>query len=301
LNAPTNEAANAPTDATRDDPANDAAASGASARRRALALLPTSPKLPDRAARRRMRSLGRAELTLLWRNPIALFSALLMPLLMIGFMASMFDQFGSEDASLGGAALIGTGGVGMVLVVAVYLTLVPAYVSRREERVLKRLRTGEATDAEILSGTALPAVALALTQILLLLGVGSLLPALSLPTRPDLLLAGIALGTVLMVQAAVITAAFTRTAESAQITAMPVFVGGMFTSGMMVPLEIFPDQLATVCQYLPLTPAIDLVRAGWLGETAGGGDAVQALVVGLVWTLLAWHGVRRYFRWDPRA
>jgi ABC-2 type transport system permease protein len=34
-------------------------------------------------------------------------------------------------------------------------------VARREELALKRLRTGEATDAEILAGTVAPAVAIA--------------------------------------------------------------------------------------------------------------------------------------------
>lgn len=263
-------------------------------------LSPAALRLPDAAARRRMRSLARAELTLLLRNRTALFSALLMPALMIGFMVSMTDLIAEGESSLPVSAVIGTGAVGMVLLVAVYTTLIPAYVSRREERVLKRLRTGEATDPEILAGTALPAVTVALAQIVLLLAVGSRLPSLSLPSRPDLLVAGIALGTVLMVLAAIATAAVTRTAESAQLTAMPLFLLAMFTSGMMMPLDILPEQLATVCRFLPMTPAIDLIRAGWLGETAGGGGTVQALAVGLAWTVAAWYAVQRYFRWDPR-
>jgi ABC-2 type transport system permease protein len=47
------------------------------------------------------------------------------------------------------------------LLPVVFYNVVIALVARREELVLKRLRTGEVRDAEILAGTAAPAVALA--------------------------------------------------------------------------------------------------------------------------------------------
>jgi ABC-2 type transport system permease protein len=42
---------------------------------------------------------------------------------------------------------------------------VTALVARREQLVLKRLRTGESTDPEILAGTAAPAIAIAWAEI----------------------------------------------------------------------------------------------------------------------------------------
>jgi len=51
------------------------------------------------------------------------------------------------------------------LLSAVYCNLVTALVARREQLVLKRLRTGESTDPEILTGTAAPAIAIAWAQI----------------------------------------------------------------------------------------------------------------------------------------
>lgn len=257
-------------------------------------------KLPDRAARGRMLALARAELTLLRRNRTALFGALLMPLMMILFMVGMAENLGMDSSELSIAAIVGTGSIGMVLVIAVYSTLIPSYVARREERVLKRLRTGEVTDHEILAGTALPAIAVGVIQIVAIVGIGAIHPSLSLPSRPDLLLAGVLIGLVLMVLMAIVTAGLTRTVESSQLTAMPVLMVAMFTSGMMVPLDIMPDTLADICRLLPMTPAVELIRAGWLGPGVTDVNVLKALAVSLVWLMISVHAARRYFRWDSR-
>lgn len=255
-------------------------------------------RMPDRTTLRRLSALSRAELTLLTRNRSALFGALLMPLLMVGFLLTLGDTLGLGDGNLSVAAVISTSAIGMVLLMAVYSTLIPAYVGRREERVLKRLRTGEATDAEILTGTAVPAVLLALLQCAVLIVAGSAHPSLSAPARPDLLIVGVVLGMLMMVLMAIVTSAFTRTVESAQITALPLFLVAMMTSGMITQLDTLPDAVADIFRVMPFTPVMDLVRAGWLD--AGGGDVTRALLLALAWTALAGYAVRRWFRWDPR-
>ncbi|MEU5643126.1 hypothetical protein [Streptomyces milbemycinicus] len=49
----------------------------------------------------------------------------------------------------------------------------------------------------------------------------------------------------------------------------------------------------------PLTPVIDLVRAGWTGGM-GAGETLQALATAAAWTALAGWTVRRRFPWEPR-
>lgn len=259
--------------------------------------------LPDRAARRRIRALGRAELTLLFRYRLGLFTALLMPLVMVIAAFGIAETSGLEDAALPLGALVMTGGVGMVLLMVVYAGLTATYVTRREERVLKRLRTGEPTDAEILAGTALPAIGVALGQIAVLMVSGALLfEPLGMPRRPDLLLAGVLLGLPMMVTMAALTSVVTRTAESAQLTTMPLFMVSLLASGLVYPLTALPDAAANVCRLLPLTPVIDLFRAGWLGtDGVAGFQALPTLAVAVAWTAAAVFGVRRHFRWDPRG
>jgi ABC-2 type transport system permease protein len=245
------------------------------------------------AATSTMTALARAELTLLWRNRTAAATALLLPAAMVAAMRPTAAQFHDADV------VSMTGGIGFVLIFAVYYNLVTAYVARREERVLKRLRTGEPTDLEILAGTALPSVALALAQCVVLVGSGALLLDLDAPRRPDLLLAGVVAGIVMLVALAAASTVFTRSVELAQITTMPVLLVSLVGSGLLVPLGELPDTLRRLCEWLPLSPVMTLVRAGWVGG-AGAYDVLKALATALVWTALAVFAVRRWFRWEPR-
>ncbi|WP_030979957.1 ABC transporter permease [Streptomyces sp. NRRL S-1824] len=247
----------------------------------------------------RLRALGRAELTLLLRNRTAVFVALLVPVVMVAAMKSSLESvdLAGTGVSVAGAAL--SGGVGMVLIQVVYMNLAAAYVARREDLVLKRLRTGEVPDREILTGTALPSVALALVQTALMISVGSAAFGLGGPQRPELLAAGLLLGAVMLTALAAATSVMTRTVQTAQLTTLPLFLVSMVGSGLFVPLKVLPDGLASVCELLPMTGVMTLVRTGWLG----GGESAELLRAGLnalVWTALAVFAVQRWFRWEPR-
>lgn len=259
-----------------------------------------------RAALRRIGRLGRTEMVLFWRNRMAVFTALLLPLATIVGMS----QIGSVGAGgLPAAQFIATGMIGFVLLYVVYYNLVTAYVARREELVLKRLRTGEVTDVEILAGTATPALAIALGQTTLTVGVGAVLMGLPAPVNPLLMVLGVVAGAAVFTLLAAVSSAVTRSVEMAQLSTMPIIVVGMVGSGLVVPLELLPESVADVLRYLPLTPVMDLVRLGWLGTTGeaaptgfGGtsADAVIPIAILLVWVVLGVVGVRRWFRWEPR-
>ncbi|MFE7778274.1 ABC transporter permease [Streptomyces sp. NPDC057445] len=245
----------------------------------------------------RLAALGRAELTLLVRNRTALFVAMLMPVGMVGVLRSSLGGLDGTEVDVNDALL--TGGMGMVLILVVYLNLTSAFTARREELVLKRLRTGEVSDLEILAGTALPAAAVALAQCALLLVAGVALLDADGPRRPELLVAGLLMGTVLMTALAAATSAVTRTVESAQITTMPLFLISAFGSGLFLPLEVLPDRIASVCQLLPMTGVMRLVQAG----LEGGADATElagVAVNALAWSVISVFAVRRWFRWEPR-
>ncbi|MEU0990478.1 ABC transporter permease [Streptomyces sp. NPDC005953] len=248
---------------------------------------------------RRLAALGRAEWTLLIRNRTALFVALLMPLIMVVATKSSLDGVDLDKAGMSVVEAALTAGIGMVLLLVVHLNLVSAYVARREELVLKRLRTGEVPDHEILVGTALPAVGLALTQCVLLVVGGVVGMDLSWPRRPDLLIGGIVIGVVLLTALAAVTATVTRTVESAQITTMPMFLVSVAGSGLLVPLEVMPEKMASVCELLPMTGVMTLVRAGWLGG-ADSTDVMRAVLISLVWMALSVFAVSKWFRWEPR-
>ncbi|MCL6738100.1 ABC transporter permease [Streptomyces neyagawaensis] len=247
----------------------------------------------------RMTALARAELTLLGRSRATLVTAVLVPLLLPLSVRSATDQMDLDEVGLSIGTVMLPAAVGFSLLFAVYAALTNIYVVRREELVLKRLRSGELRDPEILVGAALPAVGIAFAQCVLLAVGCTVLLDLGAPPAPHLAVLGVLLGIVLCVALAAVTASFSRTAESAQVTSLPVMFVSLLGSGVTVPLEVLPDRVASVCELLPLSPVIALVRGGWTGDLTAY-EALGAVATALAWTVLAVFAVRRWFRWEPR-
>jgi ABC-2 type transport system permease protein len=255
---------------------------------------------------RRVAALARGEALLLRRNPIALLTALATPVAMVlATRASVPERAGD----LGEGAGVVTSLTAFALLFVVYYNLVTALVARREELVLKRLRTGEIGDAEILAGTAAPAVAIAWGQIL----VGALVAITAFgmgpPTNPLLVLTAIVLGTAVFVLLALASTALTRNVEMAQLTTTPVLIAPLALSGLLFPVDLLPEPLQRLGQVLPLTPVVDLLRLGLTGTTSQGtgvdlaasfGPAVVPLLVLVGWVVAGVWATRRWFCWDPR-
>ena len=247
----------------------------------------------------RLGALARAELTLLSRNKGVILTALFVPLALPFSARPAVEEMDVKAAGLTVGTVMLTSAIGFSLLFAVYSALVSVYVARREELVLKRLRTGELGDREILAGAALPAAAIGLVQsVVVAVGCTVLLDAPA-PRAPHLALLGLLLGLVLCAALAALTASFSRTVESAQVTALPLLFVSMMGSGIAIPTEVLPDRIASVCELLPLSPAIRLIRGGWSGELSAY-DALGAVATAVAWTVVAVFAVRRWFRWEPR-
>lgn len=254
----------------------------------------------------RIGSIARAELLLLMRNHAALLNAVLPPILIVGMVASAHVNAG---VGLSSNAFLTTSLLGFVLLSTVYYTLVGTYVARRETLVLKRLRIGEITDAEILAGAAGPAVVLALGQIVLFSVAASGFLGLPVPVNAVVLLVGILGGLGVFALLAAASAIVTRSVELAQITTLPLIGACLLGSGTTIPLGMQPAPVADVLRFLPLTPPLELMRLGWLGTTGVGpttgfagafGAAVVPMAILAAWVLVGAAAVRRWFRWEPR-
>ncbi len=221
-----------------------------------------------------------------------------MPLLMTFVLRSSGARIDEGELPMGVAGATLVGGTGMVLILVVSMGLVSALVARREELVLKRPRTGEASDLELLAGAALPSGAIALAQCAVLTAGGIALLDLPAPRRPELLVLGLLAGVALLTAAAA-TTVITRNVESAGITTLPFFLVSAMGSGMLVPTDVPPDAVADVCRLLLLSGVMEFVRAGWFGV----GEARALHTAGLntlAWGTITVFAVRRWFRWEPR-
>ncbi|MHA5047924.1 ABC transporter permease [Streptomyces sp. SD15] len=260
---------------------------------------PTGTAARTTTAAGRMAALARAELTLLGRTKATLAAALFVPLALPFSLRSTVDQMDLQGTGLSVGSVVLPSSVGFSLLFAVYSSLVSVYAARREELVLKRLRTGELRDAEILAGAALPSAAIGLVQCVVLTVACAALLDVGAPQAPLLAVLGLLLGLAMWPPLAAVTANFSRSVEGAQVAAMPLMVVSLMGSGTFIPLEVMPDRLASACELLPLTPVITLIRGGWTGDLSAY-DALGAVGTAVAWIVLAVFAVRRWFRWEPR-
>ena len=245
---------------------------------------------------RRVGALAVAEGTLLRRNPIALLIGLGMPLawtLLVSQSQPPHSGQRAADAARNLTALIAA-----VLLSLVFYNLVTSLVARREELMLKRLRTGELSDLEILLGSALPGIALATAQI----GVGMVAAytvfGLPPPANPVLLMVALVLGTLVFCLLAALTTVITRSVELAQVTAAPLLVASA-AFGVLYPVADLPAAWRPLAKALPMTRVVELLRLGFTGPGSWGAAVAPTLVL-LAWVAAAAWATRRWFRWEPR-
>lgn len=266
--------------------------------------LPPTPAA-DRFSVRRAAGLTRWNAVLLSRNRLAFFYAVLLPLLPLGLLLT-----GERGAASVGAGALTT----MFLTISlfpVYYNVLAQFVSRRDELVLKRMRTGQTRDSELLASIALPGVISALVLSAVAVPAAAALGA-QLPVNPVLYAVLALVAAVMFTAFAYWTAAWTKNAEAAQLTSMPIILLASF-GPLASSLPDLPERLRDVLSLTPGAAMSDLIRTGWFGldgrdatsstltfsETWG--QAGVPLLAMAAWTCLAVVLARRSMLWEPRA
>ncbi|MEI2714740.1 MAG: ABC transporter permease [Nocardioides sp.] len=251
------------------------------------------------ASARRVRGLTLTNTKVLLRNTLGVTYAFLVPLSCLGLL---FIQ-DPDDGPAAGMSVVSTVLL-MALLFPVYYNVLSAVVTRRDELVLKRLRTGEVRDAEIWISLALPGVVIALVIAVLSQIVTPLL-GFRAAVNPLLVLVGMLLACTAFVALAWWTAAWTRNAEAAQLTSAPVLLIGM--AGLI--RAVLPEKAQDYVLALPGAALDKLVQTAWFGLDAEGSRlsfsdtfaaAGPSLGVLLAWTLAATWLAKRSMHWEPR-
>jgi ABC-2 type transport system permease protein len=240
----------------------------------------------------RVGGMARANVRLMTRNIVTLLYAFGLPL------TPMVMLFLGDDGYAGiGQTYTMASVLLLALLFPVYYNTLSQVVTRRDELVLKRLRTSEARDLEILAAIALPGIVITLGVAALAIPIG-LAAGMDLPSNPLLYAVATVGASVMFAAFSLWTAAWTRNAEAAQLTSAPILLLAM--AGLF--LGVVPDP---VSRWLELTPGglvAGLVEASWSGEGFAGSwaDAVRPLLALVFWTALAADLARRSMRWEPR-
>lgn len=257
---------------------------------------------PKASSLRRLRALSRAELRQFTRNPLLVIMALLFPAALPLFAWIVGDQsIGSTDSASEIFVLLALG-------FGIFYPSLSMTVTRRDEEVLKRLRTGESRDWEILTAIALPlAATMLLLSILMVTGLSTMSMFLPLdppvphvwPVNALLMALAMVFGIVCSHAVAMLTSSFTANAENAQITSMPVLMLLMFSQSSL--RSGLPDALGQVLDATPFALAVDIVRAGWIGDGSFASvfaDSSTDLIKLAAWTVVLVWAAHKYMRWD---
>jgi ABC-2 type transport system permease protein len=267
----------------------------------------TTTTIPDAGPSRARRTLALAgaETRLFLRNRTAVVNSVLLPLLLVAAVPAL--GAGGGEVPVGPRLLVSA--IGVMLIFLTYYNLLTTFVARRQELVLQRMRTGELTGTEVVLGIATPTLLVTVGQVALV-GIGvAVLGEWSAPVDVVLPLVALVGGGALMLLLAAASTAFTRTSESAQITALPFLVVSSSLCGLFFPLSVLPDVLATAARFLPLTPVVELAQLGLAGRTWSGEvvslagawtSALFPLAVLAGWLVAGSLLARSGFRWAPK-
>ena len=195
-----------------------------------------------------------------------------------------------------------------------YYPVLSMAVTRRDENVLKRLRTGEARDWEILTAIGLPSGVLTATLSVIAVVAFS---AMSMfmpveapvphvwPVNPLLMVVAMTFGIACSHGLALLTSRFTANAENAQITSLPVLLLMICSQSSF--REIIPERIGNVLDVTPFALTIDLFCYGWIGEAQLGDgqiapgaslDPLPRLLILAGWAVVVIWGSYRYMRWE---
>lgn len=267
---------------------------------------------PKGSSVKRFIALARAETLQFIRNKTLLINATVVPTAFA--LVMYFIQSGSDDASkVDAAATAMEYFLLFALMFVQFYTVLSMVTTRRDEGVLKRLRTGESRDVEILGASSFPGAVL---TIVFTAVIAVLLMVLGAPGPVNVvpIIAAVLLGLAVVSGLALVTSGFTKNAEAAQITSMPVML--LLFASMGLFRQLYSDAVSEVIDRTPFALIFDLAQYGWAGNTmvdriaADGAAPLESgavlaetwpmMLILVVWAAVCLWAGAKYVRWDVR-
>jgi ABC-2 type transport system permease protein len=238
----------------------------------------------------------RYELRLYARSRELAFFTFLLPLilfLMLGFAYGDDELMGVKGSDY---LMIGTLGYGVVATAFAGLTIV--LVIRREDGILKRLRSTPLPAPTYLTAVLVATMLAFLVQAVVIVAVGMSAFGASFPSHAFSLVLSLILGAAVFAALGVGLTGVIKRAEGASAVVNAIYFPMLFLSGSFFERDTFPEFLQAIADLLPLTYFFDLV----FGVVYGGdqiwdrpGDVAALAIWGIVG---AYFAVRR-FHWTP--
>jgi ABC-2 type transport system permease protein len=237
-----------------------------------------------------------AQAKLFLREPLALFFTIGFPVLLLLFWGAAFGngnaplpgtEFGFIDVQLPALA-------GMILGTIALNALPSMTANNRERGIFRRFKATPMPAWQWMAAEITTNFIVALISMVLLVVVGRVVLAAHMPPNLGAVLAGFTLAALSFMAFGYLVASLAPTPRSAVAAGQLLFVPMFLLSGASMPLNLFPESVQLVAQWMPMTHVVTLMQTLWLaGEWPM--TSVWVLVgMGAVCSVLA----ARLFQWE---
>ena len=247
--------------------------------------------------RRSLASLVITNLKLYVREPAASFFTVAFPVMLVLLFGAiygnepreMFGGYGSMDVSMPAYSALILGTVGI-------LGIAMTTSSYREMGILRRFRMTPLKPSIYLAADVMANLMMTLIGMAAVLVVGRLLFNVQFEGEAVLVFLAFILSGAAMFAVGYLIAGLAPNARAAQVIGMVVLYPMIFLSGAAMPIEVLPESIQVVSDYLPLTYVVRLLRGLWFGEEWGSLLFETGILIAVV---VVCSGIAvRLFRWE---
>ena len=247
-----------------------------------------------------MRSLARLTLTdirLYLREPISTFFTVAFPAMLVVIFGAiygnqpseMFGGYGSMDISMPGYTA-------MILATVGLLSIPIATAGYRETGVLRRLKITPLRPLTYIVADLISYLLAVLLGMLAVVLLGWLIFHVRFEGQPLAVALGLLYCFLAMAAVGYLIASVAPGARAAQVIGMIVLYPMLFLSGAGLPLEVLPEGLRKISNFLPLTYVVKLLRGLWFGAPLS--ELWLPILVLAVMMLVCGLLAARLFKWE---
>lgn len=232
---------------------------------------------------------------LFMREPIAFFFSLIFPLLLLLLFGSIFGNepnpqfggFGYIDGEVPGLTAIIIGTVGL-------LSIPVSTATARERKILRRYQATPLRPLTYFAADVVVNFVISLVGLIMLIIAATIVFDLRFGGSWLNVLAAFALCALAFSSVGYLVASIAPTSRIAQVMGQVLFLPMMFLSGATMPLDIMPEGIRTVSEWLPLTHVVKLLQDLWFGN--GWNITSLLMMVGLL--IIGTASSLTTFRWE---
>ncbi|MCJ7676716.1 MAG: ABC transporter permease [Anaerolineales bacterium] len=236
-------------------------------------------------------------LRLYLREPMAAFFTMAFPSLLLVLFGSIYGN--TPTPMFGGRGTIDISMpnyTGLILATVALMNIPITTSSYRELGILRRFRATPMRPLTYIAADVSTNLLMTIVGMVVLLAMGCVLYRVNFEGQLISFLAAVVLSCLAMFSLGYLIAGLAAGARMAQVAGMLILYPMMFLSGAGFPIELLPDSVRRISDFLPLTYAVNLLRGMWFGE-AWSAHLLDVAVLGIMIVVLGGLAVR-FFRWE---